>query len=91
MASSTESSSSVTEGAPPAVKAKPKRPQFSKMEQPCRELSMASIKCLENNQTDREKCAQHFQRYRDCRKAETERKNRVEAANNPNRQGKFFF
>jgi hypothetical protein len=56
----------------------------------CKELSIASLKCLELNQADREKCAKHFAAYKLCRQNVIAERKKKQGEDNPHRQGKFF-
>jgi hypothetical protein len=42
----------------------------SKMHSDCQQLAKNSYKCLEENQSDPNLCAKHFEVYKECRKAE---------------------
>lgn len=41
---------------------------------PCAEESVASLKCLDENNYNRAKCANYFQAYKECKKAWNKRK-----------------
>ncbi|KAI6154311.1 hypothetical protein EDD17DRAFT_1738299, partial [Pisolithus thermaeus] len=62
---------------PPDVNAKPKdyhskftaRTTYSKHTDPCEDAAKASLKCMDRNQYDKDKCQDFFQAYRDCKRA----------------------
>ncbi|KAI6117434.1 cysteine alpha-hairpin motif superfamily [Pisolithus croceorrhizus] len=64
---------------PPDVNAKPKdyhskftaRTTYSKHTDPCEDAAKASLKCMDRNQYDKDKCQDFFQAYRDCKRAWT--------------------
>ncbi|KAH7914843.1 hypothetical protein BJ138DRAFT_999192 [Hygrophoropsis aurantiaca] len=44
------------------------RETYSKHTDPCEDAAKASMKCMDRNSYDREKCMDFFQAYRDCKK-----------------------
>lgn len=45
-----------------------KKKKASKFYDPCAEASKMSLRCLERNDYDKDKCIAYFQAYRDCKK-----------------------
>ncbi|KAL8166499.1 hypothetical protein V2J09_007998 [Rumex salicifolius] len=45
---------------------------------PCYSQYTASLKCLEQNTSDRSKCQVHFDVYKECKKKESKREARLE-------------
>ncbi|KAH7917487.1 hypothetical protein BV22DRAFT_1026264 [Leucogyrophana mollusca] len=44
------------------------REVYTKHTDPCEDAAKASMKCMDRNAYDREKCMDFFQAYRDCKK-----------------------
>jgi len=51
-----------------------KRETYTKHTDPCEGAAKASMKCMDKNNYDRDKCLDFFQAYRDCKKTWLEKK-----------------